>query len=59
MEIGGRGLRLSVRQALLGSLTWRIVLDLAALLGFTLVTLWLVGRKMIGGRTSLTKENCL
>ena len=36
----------ALRQALLGPLTGQIVLDLAALAGFTAVVLWLVGRKM-------------
>jgi ABC-2 type transport system permease protein len=36
----------AARQALLGPLTGQIALDLAALVGFTLVTFWLVGRKM-------------
>ena len=36
----------AMRQALLGPVTGQIAVDLAALLGFTLVTLWLVGRKM-------------
>ena len=36
----------AVRQTLLGPLTWQIAFDLAALVGFTLVTFWLVGRKM-------------
>lgn len=36
----------AMRQVLLGPLTGQIVWDLVALLGFTLVTFWLVGRKM-------------
>lgn len=36
----------ALRQALLGPLTGQIVLDLAALAGFTAIVLWLVGRKM-------------
>ena len=36
----------ALRQTLLGPLTGQIVLDLAALAGFTLVVFWLVGRKM-------------
>jgi ABC-2 type transport system permease protein len=36
----------AMRQVLLGPLTGQIALDLAALAGFTLVSLWLVGRKM-------------
>ena len=36
----------AMRQVLLGPLTEQIVLDLGALVGFTLVTFWLVGRKM-------------
>ena len=36
----------AMRQALLGPLTGQIVLDLGALVGFTLVTFWLVGRKI-------------
>jgi ABC-2 type transport system permease protein len=36
----------AVRQVLLGPLTGQIVLDLGALVGFTFVTFWLVGRKM-------------
>ncbi len=36
----------AMRQVLLGPVTGQIALDLAALLGFAFVTLWLVGRKM-------------
>jgi ABC-2 type transport system permease protein len=36
----------ALRQTLLGPLTGQIVLDLAALAGFTLIVFWLVGRKM-------------
>ena len=36
----------ALRQTLLGPLTGQIVPDLAVLVGFTLVTFWLVGRKM-------------
>ncbi len=36
----------AIRQALLGPVTGQIALDLATLIGFTLVSLWLVGRKV-------------
>jgi ABC-2 type transport system permease protein len=36
----------ALRQALLGPLTERIFLDLAVLVGVTVIVLWLVGRKM-------------
>jgi ABC-2 type transport system permease protein len=36
----------ALRQALLGSLTWRIALDLAMLAGFAGLSFWLMGRRM-------------